>query len=262
MERADAGPAQLRGVGRHRSRAAATWAAGPPVGNPCAAGRRTLVRFIRRHQQRTIDTVGCNERGPGDGNADRVPQRGRRCRPAQRSSPAARRMASARRGAAPRVLARNARRRRPRRLWRSTPTPAARCLCSTSTFRRPISARPQESSWPLPSNPGCPRTASCYRCPETRSTNSGCSIDTGLCPGPGRRRGVLDPQIQPELQGLRRWLCHEVRAQARGEPATGWSYDADAALPPVLPAVSWQDHVADRIPRHSSQPTTLTGSSR
>jgi PAS domain S-box-containing protein len=48
----------------------------------------------------------------------------------------------------------------------------------------------------------------------------------------------LTPPIQPELRGLRRWLCGEVRRQARGDPPTPWSNDADAP-PPMLPAIAW-----------------------
>jgi PAS domain S-box-containing protein len=55
----------------------------------------------------------------------------------------------------------------------------------------------------------------------------------------------LTPPIQPELRGLRRWLCQEVRRQDRGEPPTGWSYDAGAAPPPALPPIPWEDDVVD-----------------
>jgi PAS domain S-box-containing protein len=54
----------------------------------------------------------------------------------------------------------------------------------------------------------------------------------------------LTPPIQPELRALRRWLCGEVRRQARGDRPTPWSTDADAP-PPLLPAISWDDDVVD-----------------
>jgi len=55
----------------------------------------------------------------------------------------------------------------------------------------------------------------------------------------------LTPPIQPELRGLRRWLCQEVRRQDRGEPPTAWSFDADAAPPPARPPISWDDDVVN-----------------
>jgi PAS domain S-box-containing protein len=55
----------------------------------------------------------------------------------------------------------------------------------------------------------------------------------------------LTPPIQPELRALRRWLCQEVRGQARGEPTTTWSHDADAAPPLMLPPISWEDDVVN-----------------
>jgi PAS domain S-box-containing protein len=54
----------------------------------------------------------------------------------------------------------------------------------------------------------------------------------------------LTPPIQPELRGLRRWLCGEVLRQARGDPPTPWSNDADAP-PPMLPAITWDDDVVN-----------------
>lgn len=56
---------------------------------------------------------------------------------------------------------------------------------------------------------------------------------------------LLTPPIQPEVRELRRWLCGEVRRQARGEPPTPWFFDADAAPPPVRPRAPWQDDVTD-----------------
>jgi len=59
---------------------------------------------------------------------------------------------------------------------------------------------------------------------------------------------LLTPPIQPELRGLRRWLCREVWSQDRGEPPTAWSHDMGAAPPPVRPPISWEgwdDDVAD-----------------
>jgi PAS domain S-box-containing protein len=58
---------------------------------------------------------------------------------------------------------------------------------------------------------------------------------------------LLTRPIQPELRRLRRWLCQEVRRQARGEPPTAWSYDAGAPppLPPAPQPASWEDDVGD-----------------
>ena len=58
---------------------------------------------------------------------------------------------------------------------------------------------------------------------------------------------LLTRPIQPELRGLRRWLCQEVLGQARGEQPTPWSYDPDAPPPrsPMLESASWEDDVGD-----------------
>jgi len=55
----------------------------------------------------------------------------------------------------------------------------------------------------------------------------------------------LTPPIQPELRALRRWLCHEVLGQDRGEPPTTWSNDPGAAPPPVRAPISWQDELVN-----------------
>lgn len=58
----------------------------------------------------------------------------------------------------------------------------------------------------------------------------------------------LTPPIQPELRAFRRWLCGQVRTEARGEPPTPWSYDAEAALPPVVAPISWDADVVNASP--------------
>jgi PAS domain S-box-containing protein len=55
----------------------------------------------------------------------------------------------------------------------------------------------------------------------------------------------LTPPIQPELRALRTWLCEEVRRQELGEPPIAWSSDADAAPPPVLAPISWDENVVN-----------------
>jgi PAS domain S-box-containing protein len=59
---------------------------------------------------------------------------------------------------------------------------------------------------------------------------------------------LLTAPIQPELRGLRRWLCGEVLRQARGDPPTPWSNDADAP-PPMLPAITWDDDAVNASSR-------------
>lgn len=46
----------------------------------------------------------------------------------------------------------------------------------------------------------------------------------------------LTPPIQPELRGLRRWLCREVSRQVDGQPPTSWSSDPEA-----VPVVAHQE---------------------
>lgn len=48
---------------------------------------------------------------------------------------------------------------------------------------------------------------------------------------------LLIPPPQPELRGLRRWICGEVARQAEGGPATPWSPDEEPPMPrqPELP---------------------------
>jgi len=52
-------------------------------------------------------------------------------------------------------------------------------------------------------------------------------------------RGLfLTPPTQPELQGLRRWICREVERQSRGEPPVAWLAERDIA-PILTPPPPW-----------------------
>lgn len=52
-------------------------------------------------------------------------------------------------------------------------------------------------------------------------------------------RGLfLTPPTQPELQGMRRWICREVERQSRGEPPIAWLAERDIA-PILTPPPPW-----------------------
>lgn len=54
----------------------------------------------------------------------------------------------------------------------------------------------------------------------------------------GERGGLLVPPVQPELRGLRRWLCSEVVHQARGVRPTPWPPAGEPPMPP-RPRLDW-----------------------
>ena len=55
----------------------------------------------------------------------------------------------------------------------------------------------------------------------------------------------LTPPVQPELRALRLWLCGQVLKADRGEAPTTWSNDAEAAPPPTVQPISWDDDVVN-----------------
>lgn len=51
---------------------------------------------------------------------------------------------------------------------------------------------------------------------------------------------LLWPPTQPEIQAMRRWICHQVGSQAAGEPSVAWStYFTPPRRSPGHPEIEW-----------------------
>lgn len=77
------------------------------------------------------------------------------------------------------------------------------------------------------------------------------------------RGSFLTPPTQPELQGLRRWICREVERQSRGEPPEAWLAERDIA-PILTPPPPWDLSelvVADRAVVAADDTDTIVAAS-